>query len=354
MITGGSGYFGTALNLYLSNKGHEVWSYDAGFFKDNWLGPPVKLNEKWIDARDITETDIQLYDAIIHFAGISNDPLKQLSEDELHRPSLIYTNNLANICKKLGKKFIFASSCSVYGYSKEIVDETSQPNPLTPYSATKLQIEKILNELKDETWQPIILRFATIFGFSPRMRFDTVINMFCGMVACHENIILNSNGAAIRPFVFLDDACMYVELFLLFKNLSSKFPIIFNIGKSENNFAINEIAKLISSLKGTYKIKTLQNNSINENIFQDRKIVSGADTRSYAVSFEKLKTLDLSINQTLSFEDQIQKTIAELVYLNLNGTTLRNISFYRLQSLEYQIENHHLNYELRFKNSNDR
>lgn len=349
MITGGSGYFGTALNLYLSNKGHEVWSYDAGFFKDNWLGSPVKLNEKWIDARDITETDIQLYDAIIHFAGISNDPLKQLSEDQLHKPSLIYTKNLANICKKLGKKFIFASSCSVYGYSKEVVDETSQPNPLTPYSATKYQIEKILNELRDETWQPIILRFATIFGFSPRMRFDTVINMFCGMSITQNKILMNSDGLAIRPFIDVIDASRFVEAFIIDYNKTSQLTNnIFNIGYDSYNLSILEILNLLQKISPNIIVELLDNKKNLDSLFADRKILNQKDSRSYSVNFSKIKNYFDNQLKTKPIDLSLNVLLDKLAKFKLDVHSLNSTKYYRLQYLENLIDKKILNLDLRY------
>lgn len=348
MITGGSGYFGTALNLYLSEKGYEVCSYDAGFFKDNWLGPPVTLNEKWIDARDLTEKEISYYDVVIHFAGISNDPLKQLSEDELHQPSIKYTKDIAEICKKLGKKFIFASSCSVYGFSREIVDETSQPNPLTPYSATKYKIEKLLTALSDENWQPIILRFATIFGFSPRMRFDTVINMFCGMALAQNRILRNSNGLAMRPFISINDASRFIEAFFNHKTQAVSSLNIFNVGINSYNKTINDISEILKQIMPTLKFQFLDSSKNSESVFADRKIVDHKDLRSYEVNFMKLDSLFNHQIKVNSIELEIEKNLKQISSTRLNFKLLNSKIFYRLQYLENLIDINKLNGELRY------
>jgi nucleoside-diphosphate-sugar epimerase len=349
MITGGSGYFGTELNKYLTSLGYEVFSYDAGFFRNNFLGPKIDLKEKWIDARDISEFEIEKFDAVVHFAGISNDPVKQLSEDELHRPSIKYTKNIADMCKKLNKTFIFASSCSVYGYSELVVDETSETNPLTPYSQAKNNIEQILNKLATPEWKPILLRFATIFGFSSRMRFDTVINMFCGMTIVNNEISLNSNGRAVRPFLYLPDACKAVEKFLSpsldFAKLESNNQIIVNVGKTENNYSINQIAEKINIFQDSAKIASHKSIHSRPEVFQDSKIHNGADKRSYSVSFDKFENYVESPNFFTDFFESLNNTIYDLKMVNLKYEDFVDTKFYRLQYLEkfFKDKSHEVN-----------
>ena len=352
LITGGSGYFGTELNKYLTSKGHQVWSYDAGFFKDNWLGYQLKLNEEWVDSRDLTEQKLDSFDSVIHFAGISNDPLKQLSEDELHKPSVEYSYKIAKICKSLNKQFIFASSCSVYGFSSDTVDEKSVTSPLTPYSKAKVEIENELNSLSDDYWQPIILRFATIFGFSSRMRFDTVINMLCGMAVADKRISLNSNGRAIRPFLYIEDACSvinnFIEMTIDVNYLLEKNKVVVNVGRSNDNYTIKEVADTVCEIS---KVSLFDQNTISSSIpsvFTDTKIVDGVDKRSYRVSFKKLETC-LNLDSTKSnMANNITKTIEDLRKTNLKMSDLKEAKYYRLQYLESLIEQQILTSELKF------
>jgi nucleoside-diphosphate-sugar epimerase len=343
MITGGSGYFGTELNKYLTHLGYEAISYDVGFFRNNFLGPKIDLQEKWIDAQDISEFEIEKFDAVVHFAGISNDPVKQMSEDELHRPSIKYSKKIADICKKLNKTFIFASSCSVYGYSELIVDENSETNSLTPYSQAKNNIEQILNKLATPEWKPIILRFATIFGFSSRMRFDTVINMFCGMAIVNNEISLNSNGQAIRPFLYLPDACKAVEKFLSpsldFTKLESNNQIVVNVGKSDNNYSINQIAEKIITFQDGVKITSHKSIYSSPKVFQDSKIRNGADKRSYSVSFDKFENYLKLSNFFTDFFESLNKTIYDLKVIDLKYEDFIDIKYYRLQYLEKFFKN---------------
>jgi len=164
-------------------------------------------------------------DVVIHLAGISNDLLNKLTSAKVYDPTREYTLNIAKICKSLNKKFIFASSCLVFGSAKteNYLTETSETSPQTGYSLNKLQIEEDLKSIADSSFSPICLRFATIFGVSSRIRFDVVINMLVGMVLTEGEIKLNSDGEAWRPHLYIEDAC---SLILYFINYEKKMWII--------------------------------------------------------------------------------------------------------------------------------
>ena len=155
------------------------------------------------------EEDFKGFSTVILLAGISNDPFGKLSTEQIYDPTLKYALDIARLCKKLGKKFIFPSSCSVYGASETgcLLSEVSSTNPQTPYSINKIQVENGLKKLADKSFSPIALRLGTVYGMSPRIRFDVVINMFCGLALTSKKIILNSDGQAWRPHLHIDDAC---------------------------------------------------------------------------------------------------------------------------------------------------
>lgn len=180
LITGSTGYIGSFLTSYLKKKNYNILGVDIGFFRNCYLYKDKKKQETiYKDVRNITESDLKNIDVIVHLAGISNDPLNTLSSKIVYDPTRKYTFELAQKAKKLGIKFIFASSCSVYGATnnKLLLNENSHTNPQTEYSLNKLQIEKDLKKIADKNFFPICLRFATIFGVSKRIRFDVVINM---------------------------------------------------------------------------------------------------------------------------------------------------------------------------------
>jgi nucleoside-diphosphate-sugar epimerase len=348
LVTGGSGYFGTKFISSTSRESIHIESIDIGYFWNCWFGKNSNINERKLSANNISETLLVNFDAVIHFAGISNDPLKQLTETELHDPSLEYTMKIAKICKSRNIKFIYASSCSVYGKQNQEVSEKSLVNPQTPYSLNKIQIENLLLELSDRHWVPFILRFSTLYGFSPRMRFDTVINMLCGMSIVENKITLNSNGAAARPFIFIDDAIAILKEFLYLSEVDTKLmkdPIV-NIGSNENNFTIKKVADLIGKLQNVPVI-TNQVNSLNE-LHKDRKHKNGVDTRSYTVNFDKLSQyLPLEFNFT-PMEIGISITLNDLISNKIDQKTFYSNKFYRLQFLEEMVDRKLLNNRLEF------
>jgi len=212
LVTGSLGYLGSVLTKSLVDSGMDCIGYDTAFFKDCLLYEPSTTTTFLKDARDLTEADLKNVDVVVHLAGISNDPMGKLDAAQIYNPTRIYSFNIAKLCKKLGIKFIFASSCSVYGLgAEELLTELSPTYPQTPYSLNKLQIEEDLSSISDKDFSPIALRFATVFGPSPRLRFDVVVNMLTGMAMANKTIVLNSDGMSWRPNVHIKDVCLAVK-----------------------------------------------------------------------------------------------------------------------------------------------
>jgi len=357
VVTGGSGYLGTKLVNVLSSLNYEVTSFDSEYFSNCWLGPKTSNKEQLLFAQSIVPSNLEGIDGVIHLAGISNDPLKQIAESELYDPSLDYTLKLAKLCRDMEIRFFYASSCSVYGKQNQTADENSPISPQTPYSANKEKIEKILLTLSTEDWKPLILRFATVYGPSPRMRFDTVVNMFCGLSIVESCIALNSNGEALRPFLFIDDGIAVIEWFLRLSNYSFRHVLgnrpIFNVGTDESNISINGLAELVSALSGNVPIKSLTDIENGRDVLQDRKIREGVDSRSYRVSFDKLKNVLPNDFVFCSLDEGITRTINYLKFLPLDSDTFYSSRYYRLQYLEKLIDLCILDSSLRYTQEND-
>jgi nucleoside-diphosphate-sugar epimerase len=353
VVTGGSGYLGTKLVNVLSKIGYEVTSLDSAYFSHCWLGPKTSNTEQVLFAQSIVPSNLKGIDVVIHLAGISNDPLKQITESELYDPSLDYTLKLAKLCRDKHIRFIFASSCSIYGKQNITADEESVVYPQTPYSSNKMAIEKLLQSIETISWKPMILRFATIYGFSPRMRFDTVINMLCGLSIVERRVILNSNGKAQRPFLFIDDAIKSLVWFL--KSDSTKLiqenmlSTIINIGSNSENYTIENIASIVSEVQGGLPIEKRYSTSdeINE-LNKDKKILDGADTRSYFVNFDKFKKICNSEIDFTPMNVGIQLTINELLALELSAKEFYDTKYYRLQELERLVDTNVLDRNLNY------
>ena len=338
LIVGNQGYLGSRLTEYLNKLGYLCNGIDTGFFETGKLTIPESVDTVNKDARFINEEDIEGFDVLILLAGISNDPFGHMTSEQIYDPSRDYALRIAAMCKKLKVKFIYPSSCSVYGAAADggFLDEDSLANPQTPYSINKMQVEKGLSEIADDSFSPIALRFGTVYGMSPRIRFDVVINMLCGLALSTKKITLNSNGEAWRPHLHIDDACESLRCCIDWEYNKGKLMIL-NVGRNEDNFKIIDIAKIIhSNVVGselTY-LKSDMNDEENE-LIKDRKIQDGVDTRTYQVSFNKIYKILPDFECKWTVEGGIESLLNELQHIGLNKKTFSHREFYRLQQIEF-------------------
>jgi nucleoside-diphosphate-sugar epimerase len=250
LLTGCDGYLGAVMAPVLLARGHDVTGLDAGFYRDGLLydDRPATVPVITRDIRHATVADLEGFDAVIHLAELSNDPLGQ------HRPDVTMAINgdgsahLARTAKAAGvSRFIYSSSCSVYGIGTgEWKTETSATTPLTAYATCKLRTEAVLNELADDTFCPTAMRNATAYGASPRMRFDIVLNQFAGFAATRGRILMNSDGAPWRPLVHAADIA---EAFacVLEAPREAVHNEIFNVGANGENYRVREIAEIVAA-----------------------------------------------------------------------------------------------------------
>jgi nucleoside-diphosphate-sugar epimerase len=337
LIIGSQGYLGSRLSIYLSMHGYYCTAIDTGFFKDGVLTSIDSINTIAKDARLINKVDLEGFDSVILLAGISNDPFGSMTSEQIYDPTREYALKIAKICKKLRIQFIYPSSCSVYGAANdEFLTEDSQTNPQTPYSINKLQVEEGLSLLADKDFSPIALRFGTIYGISPRIRFDVVINMLCGLAITSNKVTLNSNGKAWRPHLHIEDACESFKRCLDWRpNLGEL--IIFNVGRNDDNYQVIDIANIIHTNVVNSELKYLsQSDTIDGNeLVKDRKIQDGVDTRSYKVLFDKIDQTLPGFKCKWTVEKGIQNLLNEFRDLNLTQDIFNKREFYRLQQIEY-------------------
>ncbi|MHA2346951.1 MAG: NAD-dependent epimerase/dehydratase family protein [Candidatus Hodarchaeales archaeon] len=343
LVTGALGYIGSKLLPYLNERGYKTIGFDTGFFRDCTLWPSEDVNIHIKDMRSLEKRDLNHVNAVVHLADISNDPFGNLDPRKIFDPTRIYTLRIAKMCKEKGIKFIFASSCSVYGKgTTELLTEKSETHPQTPYSLNKLLIEKDITAIRDKNFNPICLRFATLFGPSPRMRFDLVLNMFVGMALANNHIILNSDGQAWRPNIYIEDVCKAFEAAIKFET-ESKQPLILNVGDSSQNFKILDLAKMVQAQFPETRITFMQKNEeIAEKdleLVKDRKVQDGVDTRNYKVSFEAIQRVFPGFKCDWTVQDGVMDLGEKLKERGLTEDLLKNINFYRLQKIEYLHKN---------------
>ena len=247
LITGHTGYIGTVMAPFLANAGHEVTGLDSDLFEQCTFGEePRKFPSIRKDLRDVEAKDLKGFEAVIHLAGLSNDPLGNLN------PNLTYDINhhasvrLAKLAKEVGvKRYLFSSSCSTYGAAGDkILDETADFNPVTPYGRSKVLVEQEVAQLASPEFSPVFLRNATAYGVSPRLRFDLVLNNLTAWALTTGRVFIKSDGTPWRPIVHIEDIS---RAFLA--ALEAPRELIhnqaFNVGRSEENYQIRDLAEIV-------------------------------------------------------------------------------------------------------------
>jgi nucleoside-diphosphate-sugar epimerase len=353
LVTGALGYIGSVLVDYLQQRHCEVTTLDTGFFEKCLLSPEISRGHFWrMDMRDLTEARLAAFDAVIHLAGISNDPFGDLMPQQVYDSSTDYSVQLAKWCKAQHKKLIFASSCSIYGKAMEpVTTELTEPNPQTFYSLNKLQIEQQVSALADKEFHPVLLRLATLYGPSPRMRFDIVVNMLTAMAATSGAIVLNSDGRANRPFLHIEDACQ-----AFYCALSIKTPeagaIILNVGQDQENYSIREVAELISQTHGSCELKSLVSltNAAEQELFKDRKLQDGVDSRDYKVSFAKIKQSMPTFQPNWQLSTGVKQLFGYYQDVGLTDVNFKSADFFRLQTMEALYKSGRITPELKWAN----
>lgn len=348
LVTGSESYIGSVLTDYLEKNGFDVTGMDTGLITDCLLYPASFKKTIFKDTRDIKIADLEGFDAVVYLAGISNDPFRNFDPKKIYDPVRNHTVRTAKLCKKLGIKFIFASSCSIYGKGVDnLMNEDSTVYPQTPYSVNKLQIEEDLKKISDKSFAPTIFRFATVFGLSPRMRFDLVLNMFTAMAFATKKITLNSDGKAWRPLVHVLDVCKAIKLALNHKNISGK-PLILNVGSSSSNYQIIELAKIVQAQVQGCKIEFLNNSSVKNELIKDRKIQDGVDSRNYKISFDKITKVFPEFECDFTVLKGVQEMLKKFEEISLKRRDFEDLKFYRLQTFEKLIKDGFITEELRW------
>jgi nucleoside-diphosphate-sugar epimerase len=277
LVTGVDGYIGAVLAPSLLERGFEVVGVDSGFYRDGWLyndGRPRPLTFTQ-DVRRLAPKDVEGFDAVVHLAELSNDPLGELNERTTYEINHLASVALARACKQAGvPRFVYTSSCSVYGAAEDGGErsEQSAPNPQTAYARCKVLVERDVGDLADTHFSPVFLRNATAFGASPRMRFDIVLNNLAGFAWTTKEIKMTSDGTPWRPLVHVADICQAVVLALEAPR-EAVHNEIFNVGDDHQNYRIREVAAIVGQ------------------VFDGCIVTFGqpsGDNRSYRTSFSKI------------------------------------------------------------------
>jgi nucleoside-diphosphate-sugar epimerase len=248
LVTGNEGYIGCVLVPLLRQMGHEVVGFDTGLFRGCALGPIARPPTIRKDIRDVEQSDLDGIDAVIHLAGLANDPLGDLD------PPLTYAINheasvrVAELAKKAGVgRFLYASTCSVYGAAgDEMIDEGSACAPLTPYAKSKALSEEDIRPLIDKDFCVVFLRAATAFGVSPYLRFDLALNNLVAWAYATNRVYLKSDGTSWRPFVHVQDIAHAYSV-LLEAPGDKVCGEVFNVGATSENYRVRRLAEIVQA-----------------------------------------------------------------------------------------------------------
>ena len=337
LVTGSEGYIGSVLMPMLIDKGYDVVGLDTCYYSEGNLNntqfPLYPLIN--MDIRDIKESDLsnKNYSAIIHLAALSNDPLGMLDEQLTYDINYKATEKIAKLAKNVGiKRFIFASSCSLYGQGGDnALTEESPSNPQTAYGKSKVFAEQKISKLADDNFSPVFMRNATAFGFSPRMRFDIVVNSLSGFAKIDNEIKILGDGKPWRPLIHIKDISRSIIAVL-----KAKREIIhnqsFNVGDNNENYQIITIAEKV---KGYFP---------NCNISIATK--DAGDTRDYNVSFNKLNDA-LNFKCIWSLDKGIDELKCEYENSKLNRDKFEGRLYTRLKQINYLLENNFVDTKLR-------
>lgn len=277
LVTGADGFIGSVLTPLLAERGFAVTGLDTGFYRAGLLYHDGRDRPRTLsrDIRSVTAADLEGFDAIVHLAELSNDPLCQHDPKKTYEINHLGSVRLAKAAKEAGvPRFVYASSCSIYGAAADGErSEESEPNPQTAYADCKRLVERDVQALASESFSPTFLRNATAFGASPRIRFDIVLNNLAGLAWTTGRITMTSDGMPWRPLVHVRDinAAIIATLEAPREAVAGE---VLNVGDNANNYRVREIAEAVGEAFPNCRIEFGSN---------------AGDNRSYRVCFDKIR-----------------------------------------------------------------
>lgn len=336
LLTGDDGYIGSVMIEELKNRGHEIVGLDTEYFMGCSLYEYEETRRIKKDIRDLESKDVERegFDAVIHLAALSNDPLGEINPSITQQINHIASVRLAKIAEKAGiRRFIFSSSCSIYGIAEGVADENIQPNPLTAYAQSKLSTETDLIKMTSGPFCPIILRNPTVYGLSPKMRFDLVLNNFAGCAATSGKIRVMSDGSPWRPMIHVRDlAHIFSEMLEMPEDLVKKQ--IINAGFDEQNYTVKDMAETVSDVSGAAVEYTGEHSK---------------DSRSYKVSFAKIHSIMQDLKPRWDIRRGAKEIINSVSQSGLSENDFAGSKFIRMRRIQELLKSNRIGGDLRWR-----
>ena len=337
LVTGHHGYIGSVLAPVIAVAGHEVTGVDAFFYEGcDFVPDPSRITSLRADVRDLDAGNLAGYDAIVHLAALSNDPLGELNAELTLDINFRATVQLARKAKEAGvERFVFASSCSMYGAAAadEHVTEEAALRPLTAYAVSKVRAEEALAQLADADFAPVFMRNATVYGVSPRLRFDVVLNNLAGWAYTTGRVRILSDGTPWRPIVHVRDVAE-ASLAMLEAPVDVVRGAAFNVGANGENYQVRDLATIVCD---TFPGPTIE-------YAED----GGPDPRSYRVDFGKLARAFPDFTTKWTAADGARELRAAFEQVALTAEAFQGDKYTRLARLRLLAAEGRLDGELRW------
>lgn len=333
LVTGTEGYLGSLVVPELAARGHDITGVDTGYYKAGWLynAPAATARTLAKDIRALTLDDVVGYDAIVHMAELSNDPLGELIPTVTYDVNHAGSMHLARLAKRAGVgRFVYMSSCSVYGVADGVVDETSPVDPQTAYAICKTRVEQDLTATADDTFSPTFLRNATAFGASPRMRFDIVLNNLAGLAWTTGAITMTSDGSPWRPLVHGLDIAKAIRC-VVEAPRELVHAETFNVGSNDQNYRVRQIADIVADSFPGCRLSFGSPNG---------------DNRSYRVNFDKISNRLPGFSCDWDARRGAEQLRSIFERIDLDAATFTGRGHTRLKQLEYLLRTRQVDADL--------